>query len=487
VRIALVYPPFLRLFGGRMNSVINGLCILGAVAEKAGHNAVVFNADYGSKSCDMTLYDYQRNHDHYLKGLNNLELPVWRELEDFLKEFSPDILGVTCMTAHWASVKNVATIFKHLYPSRPVVIGGHHATAVPEQILSHSSVDYVVRGEGEHTFRELLEIMEKRGPLDGVKGLSFKSGKELIHNPARELINDIDEIPFAATRLMFKSDTISYDNEMVFTSRGCPHDCIFCASKLTWTRKPRYRSPERVVQEIVEAYQRTGRTYFAIYDDTFTINRKHAEKICQLLIDSRIHFTWHCMSTVKVRDENFYRKLKAAGCNSIAFGIETGDADALLKLKKNISLDEIRDAFQLARRLGFHTRAFIMYGFPWETKTHIDASINLLKDIRPDSIGYSSAVPLPGTGLFDLVKEAGFLTEPIAKIDWSHYHQYSPEMFFSNQISRKEAFKLSAYAERQFYLLSLGGRMGEVKVSIKRTIKRFVGNRFYNLIKKILK
>lgn len=465
-----------------MNGVINGLCVLGAVAEGVGHEVVVFNCDYDRTDRDMTLYEYQRNHQRYLRSLENLKLPVWRELEDFVKTFSPDILGITSMTAHWASVGNVAKLFKRLYPSRPVVVGGHHATAVPEQVLSHSDVDYVVRGEGEITFLELLNTLERRGPLEKVKGLSFKCEKGQIHNPARELIADIDEIPFAAAHLMYRSDRIAYSNEMVFTSRGCPHDCIFCASKLTWTRKPRYRSPKKVVEEILQTYERGGRKSFAIYDDTFTINRKHAEEICQLLIDSGIDFKWHCMSTVKVRDEGFYKMLKRAGCNSIAFGIETGDADALKKIKKNISISEIRSAFELAKRMGFQTRAFIMYGFPWETKSHIDAAISLLKEIKPDSIGYSSAVPLPGTELLGMVRAAGFLGGPVSQIDWSHYHQYSPEMFFSDQVSREEAYKLSLYAQRQFYLMGVD-RLGRVK----RIIRRIVGPRIYGFAKRAIK
>lgn len=484
MKIALIYPPFLRLFGGEMNSFINNLCQIGAVAKKEGHETIVYNVDYSDISSNFSLLDYQLHFNDYLKNLNDMEHQSWQDLRAFLENYSPDLLGVTCMTAHWTSVQNVAKIFKQLYPERPVIIGGHHPTAVPNQVILSPFVDYIVRGEGEITFIKLLYALETGKSIENINGISFKSGGKVLHNPDRGLINNLDDLPFVDLDLMYKASVRPYDYGMFLTARGCPYNCIFCASKLMWTRKPRFRSPEKVVEEILERYKKKNVTEFAIYDDTFTINKNHAKKVCDLIIKSGVKFKWRCMSTVKNRDVDFYKKLKGAGCYSISFGIETADLEGLKKIKKGTTIDEIKSAFSLVKNLGFSTKAFIMYGFPWEEKRHIKEDIFLLKKIEPTSLGYSTAVPLPGTELFELAREAGFLQEPLDQIDWSRYNQYSPVMFFSNKVSREEAYKLSLYAENEFYKINCMGK--GIKGRLSLIIEKILGKEAKNYIKKLL-
>jgi len=136
MKIALIYPPFLSLFGGNTNEAILGLCLLGTLAIQNGHSVVVYSGDYSEQSKNFSLLDYQRNHQNYIANLNDFEYESWKKIKLFLKEFSPELIGITCMTAHLASVLRLSQLCKADLPSCHIVVGGHHPTVVPEQLIN---------------------------------------------------------------------------------------------------------------------------------------------------------------------------------------------------------------------------------------------------------------------------------------------------------------------------------------------------------------
>lgn len=452
MKIILIHPPWQRLFDFELSEALLGLGYIAGVLEKNGYKPVIYNADFNyNKGNNITNLDYFLKHENYMNILNDINHPIWNEVKEKIESLNPDVVGITSMTANFKSALNVASIIKQWNANVPVVLGGHHPTAVPESVLKYNDVDIIVRGEGEITFLELVKALETKNDLKNVLGISYRKNGVIVHNPDRPLIPDLDTIPFPAKHLML--DVKEYPSNgfgLLIGSRGCPHNCIFCASKLMWGRKTRFRSPRNIVDEMKRTKELFETNTFKFVDDTLTINKAFITELCNLLIQEKLNIKWSCMSVVSNLDENILQKMRKAGCYSVSIGIETGDPETMLKLKKGITLEMVEKAVTLLKKHGFMVGGYVMYGFPWETKEYVYRTVQFIEKLDLDSIGYSIATPLPGTELLKIVQEEGLLPET-SLIDWEPMHQGSPEMFFSNKISKDDARRIVLDAENKFY------------------------------------
>jgi radical SAM superfamily enzyme YgiQ (UPF0313 family) len=333
-------------------------------------------------------------------------------LESVLSDKKPDMIGISCMTFLLLDALKVARLVKKTNPGSHVVFGGTHPTIYPREIAGQPEVDSIVVGEGEHTFSELLDAVDGGRSLSGIEGVGFRRNGDVVINPPREFIQDLDSLPFPDRELL---PWQKYYNLLgrgkeymtsLLTSRGCPFNCTFCTKKDG--RMCRVRSPENVVQEI-EQNVRLGITDFDIIDDTFTIDRKRVLAIADLIIEKKLDITMDLRARVDTVDQEILDRLAQAGCNRVRFGVESGNPGVLENLQKGITLDQVREAYRMAKKAGIVTFAYFMLGSPGETEAEVKESIALAKELNPDFAQFLITTPFPATELYEQGRENGIL------------------------------------------------------------------------------
>ncbi|KKS55839.1 MAG: Anaerobic magnesium-protoporphyrin IX monomethyl ester cyclase, Elongator protein 3/MiaB/NifB family [Parcubacteria group bacterium GW2011_GWA2_42_35] len=261
------------------------------------------------------------------------------ELLKTINEFNPGAIGLTATIASAPEAKRLGKIFSERYPW--ILYGGPQPTMNPEDfLLSENSI--VVRGEGELTLSELCGVLSGAGDFFQIRGVSFLKNGKPLHNPERELIKDVNVIPFPARHLYPLS---SYEMHLkdkratnIITSRGCPFECVFCYNMGGRVYRP--RSAENVLAELEILKNQYGFGAFSIYDDNFTLQKQRLIDICQGMLGKKMKMAWRCYSRVNTVDEYLLRLMKKAGCFEIAFGVESGSQKSLDLMKKRIKVEE---------------------------------------------------------------------------------------------------------------------------------------------------
>ncbi|MEE9474911.1 MAG: radical SAM protein, partial [Candidatus Hydrothermarchaeaceae archaeon] len=261
----------------------------------------------------------------------------------------------------------------------------------PEEVLN-AGADIVVRGEGEATFRELIEGRA----LEDIEGMSWMDGTKIVHNPDRGLIADLDSIPFPAHRY-FPTD--KYGIMSMATSRGCPYSCSYCSAARFWRRKVRYRSPENVLEEL-KLIKELGFDLVKFMDSTFTLDKRRVIEICRLIREEGLDMKWSCETRADALDDELLGALSGAGCTLICIGVDSACNDVLSKNRRNIDVLTMKNAFESIKRHKLQTRAYITFGLPGETRKSVEETIKFLDDIKPDQILLSLATAYPGTELW---------------------------------------------------------------------------------------
>jgi len=333
-----------------------------------------------------------------------------------LKKKRPIVLGLTAYTITVREVLAAVREVKRVLPEVRVVLGGPHPTVRPEECITQEGVDFVVRGEGEITFRSLVQrIGGGDENFEGIPGLTYKLDGKIRHNPGQSFVPSLDDLPWPSREGLpmdiYRPSSGVYKRlpvASVITSRGCPFHCTFCSCSV-FGHRVRFRSPEKVVGEIEYLIDRFGirEIYFA--DDCFTLERKRALQICDLLREKNFDLTWTCLTRVNLIDEELLRKMKGAGCVSIAYGIESADPEQLKKMKKNITIEQARKAIALTKRVGIETRTSYIFGMPGEDRGSLEKTLALSLELNSDFVIFCLATPRPGTELYDEAREKGLL------------------------------------------------------------------------------
>jgi anaerobic magnesium-protoporphyrin IX monomethyl ester cyclase len=270
--------------------------------------------------------------------------------------------------------------------------------------------------------------------LKGIGGISYRNNGEIVHNPERPFIKDLDSIPFPSRDLLFnKASYNSEDMGILMTSRGCPYRCTYCATSI-WKRNTRYRSLDNVIDEIKFVINRYGTTQFTFKDDSFTVNRKRVHEFCDRLIDKKIKIKWDTNTRVNLVDEELFIKMKEAGCNSIKVGIETGSERILKLMRKHISLEQCREAARLFKKVGIHWTGYFMMGLPTETKEDAYRTLNFMKELKPDYASFCTYEPFPGTELFDIGLNKGLTKQDQTLED---FYNTLPKYYYVKDIKRR--------------------------------------------------
>jgi anaerobic magnesium-protoporphyrin IX monomethyl ester cyclase len=404
-KVLLIVPPFYRLLGSHNNWLSLGLHYIAAVLNDHGHYVRVYNADASEKVDEANLATLFRENVSLQKAINVDDHPIWSEVLSVVKEYDPDLVGVaiTFSTA-WKIASKIANMIKKWNPEVKIVVGGAHATLAPEDTIRTDNIDFVVRGEGERTILELVE----GNPIPEIEGLSWKTANGgIVHNPPRKMIENLDELPFPDYELELVQIDPKEDYVTIACSRGCSHNCAYCSSPKIWGRHVRFRSVENVIEEIKHRYYKYGvrRLHFA--DDTFNSNKRYVTDLCSKIVRNHLAISWSCDARINLLDEDLLKMMKSAGCKRLKLGLESGSDRVLKMIMKGTTVNQIREKIKIVKKVGIRFTAYIMLGFPTETREEMMASYNLCKEIKPDWVSLSIATPWIGTELYNMVQKQG--------------------------------------------------------------------------------
>jgi anaerobic magnesium-protoporphyrin IX monomethyl ester cyclase len=337
-----------------------------------------------------------------------------------IRDFHPHIIGITMNTLQTHAVYILAEFIKQK-ENIPIVVGGPHPSAVKETVLKQCDfIDFVIYGEGENTFLELAKTLMNNGSIESVDGIVFKYQGSIKINKPRLLISNLDDIPFPALELLGSSlkkypgayPVGAQPSIQIMASRGCPFKCSFCSNPV-WGKKTRFRSPESVLLEIDWLQKNFGIREIFFVDDTFNLNRGWFEAICNGIISRKLNKKLIFKSPFRVNqnlvDENLLHLARQAGFWMIFFGVESGSQRVLDEVNKNIRLQEIERAFKLTKKAGLRTYASFIIGHLSDTKDSIADTITFAKKIDPDFFGFAIAMPWPGSEMYTVAKNKGYL------------------------------------------------------------------------------
>jgi len=349
------------------------------------------------------------------------------ELERQLAAERPAFVGITAMTPTYPEALRVAELTRRVLPQAHIALGGVHPTLDPQGVLTHPAVDFVMRGEGEQAIVALLDILDgKGGRLTDVPGLCFREGDSLHIAPRAPLIRDLDSIP-AADYSAFPVERYIEHNALLrsirgismIVSRGCPYSCSFCAVQQTMGSRWRYRSANKVVDQIEHLRDTYGIQGIWFKDSIFNLKRSWTAEFCREMESRKLGMEWQALTRVNLLDDAELAMMKHAGLTQIDLGIESGSPRTLRRLNKKISVDQIKAGVALAKK---HVRVFgfFMIGVPGETEDDVMQTFELARQLDLDRWSWSIYSPLPGSPLYDDLIAEGRI-QPYA-LDYQRVH-----------------------------------------------------------------
>lgn len=342
------------------------------------------------------------------------------EIAEIVREFNPELVAITSATNDFEYSCHIAKIIKKIKNIR-IIMGGFHPTIAPEEAIKRKEIDIICIGEGEEAFSELLESLEKGKINLRIKNLWIKNKNRIIKNPLRDLIVNLDKIPFPDREIFNYEKYLDWNHGTAtfITARGCPFQCSYCINHFLGKmysgkgRYVRFRSINNLFEEIkkTKAIYKDKIKNIEFYDDTFTLDEKRIEEFCKRY-KKEINLPFNINARVNAVNKRIFALLKEAGCVRVSIGIESGDENIRNRiLKRNMSEADIIQTFREAKEAGLKTYAFNMVGIPFETEASIRKTIELNKKCRPDYIGVSIFNAFKGTEIYDIAKKNKWLRE----------------------------------------------------------------------------
>ena len=341
--------------------------------------------------------------------------------EKFAEEldlFKPDVVGGTSVTMNFPHAAEIIKTAKELRPSAVTMMGGPHVTFDAENTLKrYPEIDLIMLGEGEETIREFVPRVRDPEAWAEVKGLAFRREGKMVRTEPRELVQDLDGLPLPARHLLECSRYLALGFPVsIITGRGCPYPCIFCQGRRMVGSRVRYRDPVKIVDEIEEILS-YGFNRINVADDLFLSNKQRAQAVCREILGRGIEVPWSAFARVNTVDQETLRLMREAGCDSVSFGIESGNPEMLERVKKKITLDQARSAVRMCNDAGILAHASFMIGLPGETRETMKDSEDFARSL--DIIyGYHFLAPFPGTTVREKIDEYDL---EILTDDWALY------------------------------------------------------------------
>ncbi|MFX0003143.1 MAG: B12-binding domain-containing radical SAM protein [Candidatus Hodarchaeota archaeon] len=360
----------------------------------------------------LASYLEKEGYKVYILDLN-IKLLRSRSFLKLIKEKDPLIIGITSITASIYEAYRLAKVIKSNI-NIPLIIGGPHATFSDDKILNESSFDIVVRGEGEETFKEIVESYKKGKTFEDIKGISFKKDGKIIRNESRNYITNLDRLPFPARHLV-KIEKYGTHAFTIMTSRGCPFRCKFCQVSAKDGLKWRHRSAANIIEEIKELIKlypgvkkvsgpEGKRPIFFFVDDNFMVSIERIEEICNKIIEEGLEIYWDAnarVDTIANISENILNLLKKSGCLHLFLGIESGSKKILKSYNKQIILKDALKSAERLKKWGIYFTGAFMLGYKEEQESDLNATIQFAKRMDPTTVAFRILVPLPGTKIYE--------------------------------------------------------------------------------------
>ena len=411
-----------------------GILYIAAVLEQQGHEVQVFDVDPDVTPC-----------------------------VEAIAAFDPQVIGLGCYTNTYPKARRLTARLREACPRAVLVCGGVHATAKPLETIQELRADYLVYAEGERSMAQLVRCLET-GDLNGIgsiKGLYYWKDGAVRYNGPPELIDDLDSIPFPARHLLRYAPYLAppgmirgYAMERVttiFTSRGCPYPCIYCASHIVQGKKVRRRSSANVIAEIENLVRDYGIRGFYICDDLVTGDRDWMMEFARQLAQKNLGLRWACQARVDRVDEDMLRLMKQAGCVQLDFGVESGSDKTLKTMKKKTSTDKARAAFTLMRRMKLRACATFILGFPGETEEDMEETYRLARAINADYTVFYFLTPYPGTSIYDMALQNGWI-DPARVADERFTHRQAAAPIMAIEHSPEKLVAIRRRFQNRFFV-----------------------------------
>lgn len=356
-----------------------GSILLGTILKQLGYNVKVFIED--------------------ITPLKGRKLPA------------ADLICISSITSTITRAFEIAEEYKKL--GIPVVIGGPHSTFLPEESLKYT--DYVIRGEGEEAIVELVKCLKENKPLDDIRGLSFWNKGQTKHNPSRKLIENLDRAPipdFSLVHMWSKKTHLI----PIATSRGCPFGCKFCSVVPMFGKKYRFKSVDRIIEEI-KSVDAKGKHIFFV-DDNFTANKKRTKKLLKTLIDKGIKIEWSAQIRTDItKDPELLDLMEKSGCFAVHIGFESINPATLSLYNKNQKFEDVENAIRMVKERHINIHGMFVLGSDTDDIKTIQNTAKFAKKLNIESVQFMTLTPLPGTPIFEELKSS----ERLIHTDWSKY------------------------------------------------------------------
>jgi len=386
------------------------------------------------------------------------EIPMCKPFKEYFCEYDPDVVGISCMTSTYTKACDYAKKIKSIKPDIPIVFGGIHPTSAINETINEIFVDYVVFGEGELTIVELLKELTGNRDFKKIKGLAYKSHDKVVINEKRDIINDINSLPMPARHLFNMDYYVQRWNwprgywlktANMMSSRGCPYDCIFCASKVMFGQKVRARSVKNTVDEVEDLVKQYGFECISFSDDTFSINKKRAIEICREIVKRRLNVKLRVQLRANTVWEDLIEEFKKAGCIHVDIGAESGSSKILETLKKGITVEQIKNAVSIIKNRKIKCGVTFIIGTLGEMYEDVELSKKLAIDLDADYTQFFIMTPYPGTPLYNIAKKNNLFSGEINFEDYRH-GGFELKPILNVEISKKKLIELQDNLNKQF-------------------------------------
>lgn len=441
LRILLIDSPY--------TNIIKGACPPGEpiLAESNHPIGLLYTGTYVQKKLKEEI-------DLKILGFKPSEKNYIRITHEVVRDFKPDIVGITTYTFTLYDAYQIAKAVKTENPKIKLVAGGVNTSIYPEEMIKQEFIDAIFMGDGEEIFAEFIKNFNTQD-MYSVNGTWIKKDKEIIKNHPAPPILDLDKIPFPDRNLIINKEIYQesyifpgYRKTELVSSRGCPYSCSYCQSS---GKKYRVRSPKNVVDEM-EYLLGEGYNFFQFWDDTFNIQIKRVKEICKEIIRRNLQkkIRYRIRIVANIADEEMFRLLKESGCEMVYIGVESGDDQILESVNRKIKVEHCKEAIRLAKKYGLSVMGYFMIGFPGETKNHIKKTLDFMLKNPFDFMETTILVPMPTTPIYKRAIEEGKMD------DWYRRYTLSPwknawYKYYETTIKAEELYKIQKQIYFRFY------------------------------------
>jgi radical SAM superfamily enzyme YgiQ (UPF0313 family) len=364
------------------------------------------------------------------------------DIEDIL---TADAVGISTLTSTSIRSYEIATLLRDV--GMPVFMGGPHVTFLPEEALGYC--DYVLRGESDDVIIDFVKALETGEGFEDINGLTYRKDGEIIHNKATAFCKDLDTLPnpdYTIVKGLEGNAHKKFTITPIMTSRGCPYDCSFCSVTSMFGRKYRFRSKERVMEEL-RTNKANGSKWVFFYDDNFIANKKRTKELLKTMIEEGVTPNWTAQLRVEVaKDPELIDLMVKSGCHTVYIGFESVNPATLEAYNKSQSLEDIQHSINVLHKAGIRIHGMFVLGSDEDTVDTLHDTLKFAKDNKLQTIQFLMLTPLPGTKLyFDLEREDRLMTK-----DWSQYDAHHV-VYKPKQIPYYELLKETINITNKFY------------------------------------